>query len=128
MINNISQRKAKRVLVVYGIGVLFLLLILYTPFSIPCIFKLVTNIPCPGCGITRAFVLASRFDFIGATKSNILFPLLAVGGAIKFICACIDLFFKKSTSIRFDAMLNKKWVIALAFVMVGLSWYYNITQ
>jgi hypothetical protein len=39
---------------------------------IPCIFKTVFNIECPGCGLTRAFISLLELDFVGAYHSNAL--------------------------------------------------------
>ena len=45
---------------------------------IPCIWYTLFDIKCPGCGLTRAFMLLLQFDFTGAWASNplifIVFP------------------------------------------------------
>ena len=38
--------------------------------AVPCLFHLVTGLDCPGCGITRMFLAASRMDFEGALRAN----------------------------------------------------------
>lgn len=38
---------------------------------IPCLFKSVFHILCPGCGMTRAFILLGHFHFQEALKMNI---------------------------------------------------------
>jgi len=35
-----------------------------------CPFKALTGIPCPGCGMTRAFLALAEFDFVGASHLN----------------------------------------------------------
>lgn len=42
-----------------------------------CLFRNVTGIPCPGCGMTRAFALLARGDWRAALAMHPLAPLLA---------------------------------------------------
>ena len=121
-----SNKKAKKVLCVYGLGVAALILIANTPFSIPCLVKLIFNIPCPGCGLTRAFVMASRLDVIGAVSTNILFLPIVIGAAAYLAAAVLDLYTKKQALDRLDRLLAKKWVIAFAAVLTASSWARNI--
>lgn len=44
-----------------------------------CPFKALTALPCPGCGITNAFMALGRLDFAGAYSQNpLVFPLAAL--------------------------------------------------
>ena len=42
-------------------------------FKLPCIFKAVLGIPCPGCGMTRAYISLLHLDFMQAFNFNIMF-------------------------------------------------------
>lgn len=42
-------------------------------FDSACIFKRITGIPCPSCGITRAHLAFFRLDFAGAVEMHPLF-------------------------------------------------------
>lgn len=46
--------------------------------GIKCIFALVLGIPCPFCGMTRAFVSALKFDFVSAFGFHFMFWSLPV--------------------------------------------------
>ena len=48
---------------------------------IPCIFHLVTDVPCPGCGMTRACLALTHGDFADAWRYH-PFSFLIVGAAI----------------------------------------------
>lgn len=50
-----------------------------------CPFRLVTDIPCPGCGMTRSSIALARGDFAAAWKHHPFaygLVALAVGGAL----------------------------------------------
>jgi len=117
---------AKKVLAVYVIGVLGILIILNTPIVIPCIFLMITGIPCPACGITRAFILLTQFEFINAFRMNILAIPLAIGAGIYFVCTLVDVFYKKNALQKFNSVLANKWVIVAAVLLMLTSWGYNL--
>ena len=64
----------KKILVIYGTifsaGVLYAFLILHTPFRIPCLFREVTGLQCPGCGTSRMALALMRFDIPAAFAYN----------------------------------------------------------
>ncbi len=44
-----------------------------------CPFKAATGLPCPGCGMTHAFLALGRLDLAGAFAANpLVFPLAAL--------------------------------------------------
>ena len=48
---------------------------------IPCLWKTLLGIECPGCGMTRAFIDILTLDFRGALLSNpLIFVVLPLGG------------------------------------------------
>lgn len=64
----------KKILIIYGaifgVGVLYAFLILHTPFRIPCLFREVTGLQCPGCGTSRMALALMRFDITAAFAYN----------------------------------------------------------
>ena len=68
----ISRRNAiiKRDAVLLGIGILYYIFIRITGLAIPCIFRKITGLLCPGCGITRAILAAARLDIARAFAYN----------------------------------------------------------
>ncbi len=84
LINWLSFMQMKRFLktnsILFIIGIIYLIWYRLTHIGIPCIFLLVTDLYCPGCGITRMFLAISRLDFLGAFRSNcFVFLLLPYG-------------------------------------------------
>lgn len=47
---------------------------------IPCIWKTLTGIECPGCGLTTALTKLMQFDFSGAMKANVLIFIIGPVG------------------------------------------------
>ncbi|MCL2403743.1 MAG: DUF2752 domain-containing protein [Coriobacteriia bacterium] len=119
---------AKKTLAVYGVGIIALIAFVHTPFRIPCISKLIANTQCPGCGLTRSFVMAGQLDFIGAITMNILFLPLSIGMVIYFVCVVLDAFAGKRAIQRFNSILSNKWIIAAAVLLMLASWYYNFIR
>ena len=49
-----------------------------TQFFPPCLFHAITDIDCPGCGMTRAFLCLAQGDFAKAWALHPFSPLLAL--------------------------------------------------
>ena len=49
-----------------------------TGWRIPCLFRLVTGLKCPGCGITHSSVCFMKFDFQGMIQYNLFAPAILV--------------------------------------------------
>ena len=62
------------------VGIGYYLLVIYTPFRIPCVFHLLTGLKCPGCGVSTLLVEASHLNFGAAFAANpflfVTFPFL----------------------------------------------------
>jgi hypothetical protein len=50
-----------------------------------CLFRRITGLACPGCGLTRAFVALARGDLAAAIAFHPLAPVLAIEVAIVWI-------------------------------------------
>ena len=67
--------KKKLILIILGFLLLAVVLSILglNGIRIPCIFKTITSLSCPGCGNTRAAISLLKFDIISAFKYNALF-------------------------------------------------------
>ena len=91
-----NKLKIKRLLIVL-ISFISILLLSFLYYKINktyhigfnCVFHELTNLYCPGCGITRAIFSLIELDLIGAIKYNILIvtviPLIIVNYLVKII-------------------------------------------
>ena len=102
--------------------VIYVLLFLH--ISIPCFFKTITSIPCPGCGMTRAIKEIFQFHFDKAFFYNILsIPLFFY--LLFFNCLLVyDILFKKNKSLFFLKFTENHSFLFLFFLI--LSWFVNI--
>lgn len=75
-----SKKQEISSLIIFILIILITYLIYYsfTGNGIPCMFKKLTGLYCPGCGITRMFLSLLRFDIYQAFRYNpLVFILLA---------------------------------------------------
>ena len=86
-VRNNYERRRRRVLgfgiLVLCMGMLYGIFVSRTGIAIPCLFRLVTNFKCPGCGVTQMCVALLQLDFKEAFHCNqMLFLLLPLLGAV----------------------------------------------
>ena len=75
-------------------GALFVAWLALYLLDIGCIFRLMTGIPCPGCGMTRAFVLAFVREEVASSKLkrgiDIAVPVLCVLVVVVWIVRLVN--------------------------------------
>ena len=86
-----DSRKARLLKLALGLaavlsaGLLHALFVNLTGLAVPCVFRLVTGLECPGCGVSRMCLALLRLDFAGAWSANpvvmALLPLMAAVAA-----------------------------------------------
>ena len=91
-----------------------------------CIFKLLTSFPCPGCGMTRAFIEISKLEFMNSFRYNIFaLPLVFIYLAILAIIV-----FDKCRGTHYYSKIMKRKLGSLEclviFVIFVVGWYLNI--
>lgn len=67
---------------ILGAGVLYGLVIRATGFGIPCMFRLVTGLKCPGCGVSHMALRLMAGDLPGAFRENAAIVCLLPLGAV----------------------------------------------
>ena len=93
------------------------LIVLMRLLGITCIYKFLFDVPCPGCGMTRACIAAMRLDFCEAFAYNPMFwsvPILY----LYFLC---DGALFKNKIINLGVMITMlagiviNWIVQLFF-------------
>ena len=92
---------------------------------IPCLFKSVFHIPCPGCGMTRAFILLGHFQYQEALTMNInsilvyiIIMALTINGIAGFM-----------TGRMIKLQLSGRLIIVIftiSFFLTMAGWSYNL--
>ena len=84
-------------------------------FDTTCIVKLIFGIPCPGCGLTRAWISVFRLDFYAAFRYHPLFWTVPI--VIFYIIYDLEPFRSKVLNygipIAIIAMYYVNWMIGI---------------
>jgi hypothetical protein len=96
-------------------------------FPLPelCMFRQVFGTDCPGCGMTRSFVLASRLRLVEAWNMNpagcMLFISLMVSAPFRFVQWIRA---KQGMTMRSTLAPEAGWLVVVASVMM-FGWMYR---
>lgn len=106
-------RILKRYLIVLGAGILYFVFTSVTKIGIPCPFRFVTGLQCPGCGISRMLIALAHLDFVSAFHYNPF--ILLTSPILLFIIFYADYRYIKTG----DSSLGK-WNFLLIAELAGL--------
>ena len=96
---------------------------------VPCLFKTLFNIPCPGCGMTRAFLEIFKFNFSKAFYYNILSIPLFIFLIYSFALIVYDVIHKKNIFFtKTNKLFNKYWILIVILLIISeiVNIYHNI--
>lgn len=121
----------KRVLIVLLESILivlflyFLFFIVLDKIKIPCFFNEITNLYCPGCGMTRAVRSLLNFDLVMAIRNNLLLVLLIPFFGYYIVLFLIN-YIKGGKLIKISEVYSKKVVYFVLVVCILFSIFRNI--
>jgi len=97
-----------------------------------CLFKNITGIPCPSCGITRSLIYLTEGNIRDAIYINPLGIVAAIALVTFPALIIIDILFKRNTFFRFYQSMEKffrnRWVAIPAIIMILFVWFTNINK
>ena len=73
----------RRYVILLVLGIAYYIFVSLTDIGIPCPFKLVTGLQCPGCGVSRMLMSLIRLDFVSAFHYN---PVILLTSPIILFC------------------------------------------
>ena len=92
------------------------------PTFILCPFRALTGMPCPGCGMTRAFCALGHGELIKAVRFNPLSPFLYLAAIVGWLAASISLLNWQRGQAFFARLRPNALVVKLALVVAGVWW------
>ena len=97
-------------------GLLYGIFVSYTGLAIPCLFRKVTGLLCPGCGVTGMCVAHLHLDWRGAFSCHpVLFVLLLPLTAV-FICGAAG--YVQNGRFRFARWQNLILYVSVAALVI----------
>ena len=91
--------------------------------KIPCLLRLVTGIPCPTCGMTRAWLACFRLELGAAFTYHPMFLSIPVL-ALAFLLEGFAFPGKKATSVIYITTLlgfALTWLIRIVYLLCGIQ-------
>ena len=98
--------------------IVFSYLAVSTNFELDCIFKKITGICCPGCGLTRSFRCILNLDFSGAIYYNILGIPLFIGIVLGIIMIIRDIIFDSNKTILLFKKICSKYYLLIILILI----------
>lgn len=90
-----------------------------------CPMALVLGMPCPGCGLTRAFCFASHGHFVEAFGYHPLWPLLLGYFIFIWVYQMIEVVRGEPPKVPAYRIAGVAIVILLGFWIVRLAWFFS---
>lgn len=95
-----------------------------------CIFKRITNIPCPSCGSTRAVLFLLKGNLKESILTNPIGIILTIIVIILPVWILFDLIRRKDTIWQFyqnmEITLRKRYIAIFCITLILLNWIWNI--
>jgi hypothetical protein len=92
-----------------------------------CLFENLFGIPCPGCGMTRAFLYLGHGDIESALQLNVNSPAAFLTAVVLWMQFAFSVIAR--TEIRIHLAPGEKYFIAIVAVTVLMSgWIYNLSR
>lgn len=97
------------------------MLVYFDIISIPCLFKTISNLPCPGCGMTRAFKCILKFDLVESFSYNILGIPLFLFLCASFVSLVFDIIRNENSfENKLIKFLEKYYIIIIVLLVISL--------
>jgi hypothetical protein len=124
LLNN-QQYKKLKILSGYCLGII---IFIFAGQYYICPIKYFFKIPCPGCGMTRAFIRILHFDFTGALKYNILSIPVFIWFVLFFVLIIYDLIFSTEYLEKFLHIKLTFYHYTILAIIMFISWFINIKR
>jgi hypothetical protein len=96
-------------------------LLAHSEYGIPCVMHWLSGIECPGCGMTRALVLTSQFEWRAALEMNALVFLLLGFAVLRVGIECIGKTLRTTIDTRIWARTGTRGFERLAVPALAIT-------
>lgn len=93
-----------------------------------CPFKLITGIPCPGCGGLRAAQALMQGDILHALWLNPLSVLLIVWAAVSAVWLAVDILRDSNSYVNLYHRHTPKVLLIIIVAVLVANWIFNIVK
>ncbi len=125
------RRSRGRVLILLALIVAMMAVsLLHDPETIPrssCLIRNITGLPCPSCGLTRAFHALSTGRIGDALAVNVVSPLVFLAAWVIGILAATDLLVRPGLLGRIWSRVGRG-VVWTVLVLMAISWTVNLVR
>ena len=90
-----------------------------------CPVRSIFGIKCLGCGMTRGFIAIMKLDFKAAFRYNVMSLPLFAGILLYCVMFILDVIFEKDFLERIELFLSRKYMYAVYFVVMLISFAIN---
>lgn len=94
--------------------------------DIPCLFKQLTGIPCPGCGTIRSLNLLLEGKVVESMKMNPLGVMLSLLAVVCFVWYVVDLYRGSRSLYKAFHTRWPNYTIVIASALTIANWAWNI--
>ena len=98
--------------------------------SLQCIFKYITTIPCPSCGVTRSIILLLDGRILDSMKLNplglLIFPALLIIPSLIVYDTTTRCDLLVQAIRNFEIFVNRKAIAIPLITLVLLNWTWNV--
>lgn len=113
-----NKNRIINIVILLIITILFIVLFVLR-IEVPCMFKSILGISCPGCGMTRAIGEIFKLNLLEAIKYNIFSVFMFVFILLSCVFILIDIFKNSNKYLTFvNKTLNKYWYIFILILVV----------
>ena len=121
-----STSRGRALLIFAGLSAVFIVSVMWRPPDNPslilCPFRLFTGLPCPGCGMTRAFCAIGHGEVWRAVNFNAISPAVFLAAIVTWTYAAATIFKFEKVREFLLRLLPGALITKFLFILVIVWW------